>query len=170
MSNRKESNIQILKKYNVLDVNIDKLFDDIVVLATEGCDKPFAMISLINANTRWVASQMGSFPSQILQENVFSALAVTQTQVLAIFDTLLDDRTKQSESVVKATNIRYYAGVPLINSDNQTLGTLCVFDINPNTVNQHRKSMLKLLAKDVVSQLELRRKNYELSKLKTFIR
>ncbi len=166
MSNRKESNIQILKKYNVLDVNIDKLFDDIAVLATEGCDKPFAMVSLINANTRWVASQMGSFPSQILQENVFSALAVTQTQVLEIFDTLLDDRTKQSESVVKAPNIRYYAGVPLINSDNQTLGTLCVFDINPNTVNQHQKSMLKLLAKDVVSQLELRRKNYELSKLK----
>jgi GAF domain-containing protein len=113
---------------------------------------------------------MGSFPSQILQENVFSALAVTQTLVLEIFDTLLDDRTKQSESVVKAPNIRYYAGVPLINSDNQTLGTLCVFDINPNTVNQHQKSMLKLLAKDVVSQLELRRKNYELSKLKTFIR
>ena len=166
MTKRDEFRIQTLKKYNILDSDINDLFDDIVVLATEGCDKPFAMVSFIDTDKQWVISQVGSFPGKIDLEKAFCAHTVNQTDVFEIFDTLLDDRTKQSEFVLEAPNIRYYAGVPLINSDKQTLGTLCVLDTKPHILNKHQKIMLKLLAKDVVSQLELRKKNYELSKLK----
>jgi PAS domain S-box-containing protein len=123
------------------------------------------MVSFIDADKQWVTSQVGSFPREIDREKAFCAHTVNQTDIFEISDTLLDERTKQSEFVVKRPNIRYYAGVPLVNSDKQTLGTLCVLDTKPNKLNQHQKLMLKLLAKDVVSQLELRRKNYELSKL-----
>jgi PAS domain S-box-containing protein len=154
------------KKYDIMHADIKELFDDIAVLATECCDKPFAMVSFIDADKQWVTSQVGSFPREIDLKNAFCSHTVNQTDVFEISDTLLDGRTKQNEFVIAAPNIRYYAGIPLVNSDKQTLGTLCVLDTKPNTLTQQQNSMLKLLAKDVVSQLELRRKNYELSKLK----
>lgn len=166
MPKREEFRIQTLKKYNILDADINELFDDIVILATESCDKPFAMVSFIDADKQWVTSQVGSFPREIARKKAFCAHTVNQTDVFEISDTLLDERTKQSEFVVKAPHIRFYAGLPLINTEQQILGTLCVLDTQPNTLNKQQTSMLKLLAKDVVSQLELRRKNLELSKLK----
>ena len=166
MPKLEEYRIQTLKKYNILDADINKLFDDIAVLATEVCEKPFAMVSFIDVDKQWVTSQVGSFPSEIDREKSFCAYTVNQTDVLEIPDTLLDDRTKENEFVLETARIRFYAGIPLINSDKQMLGTLCVLDDKPNTLNKHQKSMLKLLARDVVSQLELRRKNFELSKLK----
>jgi PAS domain S-box-containing protein len=165
MPKSEEFRVQILKKYNLLDVDINELFDDIVILATEVCDKPFAMISFIDGDKQWVTSQVGSFPNKTPREKTFCAHTVNQTDVFEITNTLVDERTKQNEWVVEAPNIRFYAGVPLVNSDKQILGTLCVLDTKPNTLNKQQKTMLKLLAKDVVSQLELRRKNYELSKL-----
>lgn len=165
MPTHEELRIQTLKKYHITGNDINKLFDDIVVLATESCDKPFAMISFIDADKTWVTSQVGPFPSEVEREKGLSKLTVNQTKIVEISDTLLDERTKKSACVVRAPNIRYYAGVPLVNSERQTLGTLCVLDTKPNNLDQQQKSILNLLAKDVISQLELRRKNYELSKL-----
>lgn len=165
MPTDQELSIQTFKKYNILDADIDKLFDDIAMLATESCDKPFAMVSFIDADKLWVSSQVGLFPREMDQKNYFCEQTVKQNGLLEISDTLLDKRTKLNKFVIETPNIRYYAGVPLINSEKQILGTLCLFDTKPNILDKHQKSMLKLLAKDVVSQLELRRKNLELSKL-----
>ena len=165
MPKSEEFRIQALKKYNILDADINELFDDIVALATEGCDKPLAMVSFIDADKQWVTSQVGSFPKTIHREKMLCAHTVNQNDVFEICDTLIDERTKQNEFVLEAPFIRYYAGVPLVNSDKQMLGTLCVLDTKPNTLNQQQKTMLKLLAKEVISQLELHKKNDELSKL-----
>ncbi|WP_293751377.1 ATP-binding protein [uncultured Paraglaciecola sp.] len=166
MPSHEELRTQTLEKYHLTDDGINELFDDIVNFATEGCDKPFAMISFIDADKSWVASQVGRFPSEIERKKGFSTLTINQINSVEISDTLLDNRTKESECVVKAPNIRYYAGVPLVNSDKQTFGALCVFDTKPNNLDKQQKSILKLLAKDVVSQLEIHRKDHELSKLK----
>jgi PAS domain S-box-containing protein len=123
------------------------------------------MVSFIDANKLRGTSQVGTFPFEIDQKNSFCELIINQTDVFEISDTQHDERTKLNEFVVKTPNIRFFAGVPLINNEKQTLGTLCVFDTQPNMLDKHQKSILKLLAKDVVFQLELRRKNLELSKL-----
>jgi PAS domain S-box-containing protein len=166
MPMREKLRIQTLKKYRISDTDITGMFDDIVALAAEGCDKPMAMISFIDGNTQWITSQIGSLPGQIERDKTLCKHTLTQTKVFEVCDTLLDEQTKHNEFVLQAPHIRYYAGVPLINSDQQALGSLCVLDTKPSDLSNHQKSILLLLAKDVVSQLELRRKNYELSKLK----
>jgi PAS domain S-box-containing protein len=154
-----------LKKYTILDADKEKLFDDIVTLAAEGCDKPFAMVSFIDDDKLQVTSQVGTFPYEIDRKNAFYELIINQIDVFEVPDTQLDKRTNLNEFVKKTPHIRYLAGVPLINNQGQILGTLCVFGSRPSILNKHQKSILKLLAKDVVYQLELRRKNRELSKL-----
>ncbi|PKG93241.1 ATP-binding protein [Paraglaciecola sp. MB-3u-78] len=165
MSSGKKFRVPTIIKYNLLDAEIDTMFNDIVMFAAKSCDKLFAMVNFIDVDKLWVFSQVGLFPNEMDQKNDFCKHTVNQTGVLEISDTLLNERTKLNKVVKETPNIRYYAGVPLINTEEQILGTLCVFDTKPNMLNKHQKSILKLLAKDVVSQLELRRKNFELSKL-----
>ena len=52
-------------------------------------------------------------------------------------------------------------------SEGQPLGTLCVIDNKPRKLDNQQKESLKLLAKQVVSLLELRKKNLELEKTNT---
>ena len=142
------------------------MFDGIALLATEACEKPMAMVSFIDADTQLITSQIGPLPKKIDIKNTLCANTIKQSGVFEVCDTQLDTLTQKSDWVVHSPNIRYYVGVPLINADNQVLGSLCVLDTKPNKLSPHQKSILKLLAKDIMSQLELRRKNHELAKLK----
>ena len=165
MQNKEALRIKALNKHGILDNNISDMFDDVTSLATQVCDKAFAMVSFIDADKQWVTSQIGSLPEQIDIDKAFCEHTMQQSDVLEICDTLADERTKHSEFVSSPHNIRYYAGTPLIDAQGHALGTLCVLDVKPSKLSQQQKTILKLLAKDVVSQLALRRKNIELLKL-----
>ena len=53
--------------------------------------------------------------------------------------------------------IRFYAGAPLVNEEGIVLGTLCVFDHVPRTLTEQQQQALRVLARHVMTHLELRR-------------
>ena len=78
-------------------------------------------------------------------------------------DTSKDVRFKNNPLVTGAPKIRFYAGVPLIALGGQPLGTLCVLDRKPRQLRAEQKRALQILARHVMSQLEMRRRIRELS-------
>ncbi len=61
-------------------------------------------------------------------------------------------------------HVRFYAGAPLLGSEGQALGTLCVFDDTPATLSEEQRQALEALSRQASHLLELRRIAFDLDK------
>ena len=96
-------------------------------------------------------------PNEIPRDLGFCAHAIVGAEPLIVEDTTRDERFRDNPLVTGASNIRFYAGFPLLNPDGFVLGTLCVLDRSPRTIRPEQVTALKTLARQVVALLELRR-------------
>src|SRR6185503_9710541 len=113
-------------------------------------------ITLVDENRQWFKSKVGVTVSETSRDISFCAHAITQVDLFIVPDATKDDRFANSPLVVSEPNIRFYAGAPLITADGYALGTICVIDKVPRELRPDQKQALRILARHVVSQLELR--------------
>lgn len=155
--------LRVLWQYDVLDTVPEEVFDDLTELAASICEAPIALISLVDENRQWFKARVGTKMSETARDISFCAHAILQDGLFIIPDAKKDRRFKDSPLVTGPAKIRFYAGAPLITPDGQALGTLCVLDKKPRNLNPSQRNALRVLARHVVSQLELRRHTRELS-------
>lgn len=155
--------LQALRRYHVLDTSPEQPYDDIVRLASAICGAPIAMLSLVDADRQWFKARIGLEMEQTARDISFCSHALSQgDELLVVGDAHADDRFAGNPLVRSQPNIRFYAGAPLVTPDDQVLGTLCVLDRIPRELNQQQKEALSILSRQVIAQLELRRKTIEL--------
>ncbi|WP_016950988.1 GAF domain-containing protein [Anabaena sp. PCC 7108] len=147
--------LKALYEYQILDTESDAVFDDLVQLAADLCETPIAVISLIDAGREWFKAKVGITISEVPRDFAFGSYTLLQTEILIIPDTFEDHRFANNPFVTSYPYLRFYAGVPLINSSGLALGCLCVMDFAPRNFRTKEQKALKYLAKQVVSNLEL---------------
>lgn len=157
-SNEKER-LEALQSYQVLDTFSEEEFDNITHLASYICQTPIASISLIDEKRLWFKSQVGLDVSEAPREISFCQYTILDNVIYEIPNTLEDDIFKNSPLVTDKPDIRFYAGAPLTTPNGFNIGTLCVFDLVPRRLNNEQKKALSTLARNVIAQLELRKKN-----------
>ncbi len=157
-----------LLSYDVLDTEAEQLFDDLTVLASQICETPIALISLIDPNRQWFKSRVGLDAEETSRDIAFCSHAILQDDVFEIPNATLDPRFHDNPLVTGAPDIRFYAGAPLITPSGHAIGTLCAIDSKPRKLTETQKASLQTLSKSVVAHLELKRKNRELERTSQF--
>ncbi len=150
------SRIQKLLSYRILDTAPETAYDDLTALAAYICNAPTSLVSLIDVSKQWVKSRVGFESTETPRNIAFCAYAILQRGVMVVPDTHADDRFADNPLVTGAPYIRFYAGAPLVTSDGYALGTLCVIDYQPRQLDEAQLKALEVLARQVVSHLELR--------------
>ncbi|MCP9842053.1 GAF domain-containing protein [Synechococcus sp. J7-Johnson] len=157
VSEREEERLEALRDYRILDTPPERAYDDLTALAAYICEVPIALISLVDADRQWFKSKLGLEATETSRDVSFCAHAILEKEILLIQDTHLDARFAANPLVTSEPNIRFYAGVPLLTPEGLPLGTLCVIDHKPRALNAAQIHAMEGLARQVVTQLELRR-------------
>ena len=62
--NNQDQRLCTLDAYDILDTEAEPEFDDIVALASQICDVPVSLISLVDDDRQWFKSSIGFEPTQ----------------------------------------------------------------------------------------------------------
>ena len=150
--------LDALQRYEILDTEPEQKFDDLTLLASHICEAPIALISLVDAERQWFKSKVGLTTSQTSRSISFCGHAILENDVMVVPDAAADARFADNPIVTGEPNVRFYAGAPLVTPDGHALGTLCVVDRVPRDLSAAQLDALRALARQVVAQLELRRR------------
>ena len=158
-----QERLQDLFETELLDSPRDNEFDDIVKLASQICNMPISLITLVDSSRQWFKAKVGLDVDETSREVSFCGHAILQDQLFEVQDALKDDRFHDNPLVTEDPSIRFYAGYPLITGQGNRLGTLCVIDRIPRKLTDEQIFALKVLSQNVIKISELRQKNKHLN-------
>ena len=136
----------------------------ITELAAQICGCPVAVIGFVDEVQDWKKSKYGlpaSFTG-IPREISICSTTICSGNLLHVGDLINDERFRVNAMVSGPSHLRFYCGMPLVRPDGYALGTLCVVDFQPREISFEQGETVLRLARQVVTQLELRRRVIEL--------
>jgi len=145
---------ETVNRFLKMDISKEEELQQIVELAANICESPIALITFMDNKTQHIKFKVGTDLSEVSNEDSFCQYTIKQKQLLIIPDAVLDDRVSNNPFVIQNPHVRFYAGSPLTTHDDDNIGTLCVYDLQPKTLTATQEKMLHRLARQVTRLLE----------------
>ncbi len=156
-TNPEERRLSTLRSYDVLDTDSEQAFDDLTFLASHICKTPIALVSLIDEDRQWFKSKVGLSVTQTARNISFCQYTIRGTVPLIVGDAATNPQFADNPLVLQEPNIRFYAGVPLIDPEGCALGSLCVIDRVARGLSAEQVTALTALGRLVMCLLGSRR-------------
>jgi adenylate cyclase len=152
-----------VRALDILDSAPDIAYDEIGALAAQICNCPVAYVSFMDDDRLWLKAKYGLPPdfNQCPREIAFCASTVCGIEMVIAPDLRTDDRFNHIPFVTGEPHFAFYCGMPLITDEGYALGTLCVMDFEPRQLDFEQTEAIRRLSRQVLTQLELRRKLIE---------
>jgi signal transduction histidine kinase len=155
---REEERLQALKAYNLFGTQPEDQFDEVVSLVAQICGSSSALLSLVGEDSLWFKSRYNYEAESAPRDGSFCSHVILHEDVMIVEDASLDERFHQNPLVTcPSSHVRFYAGAPLFNEHGLPLGVICAIDDKPNTMTPLQIQTLKVLANQLVAQMNLHR-------------
>jgi GAF domain-containing protein len=127
----------------ILDTPAEERFDRIVAFAATEFDVPIVTVTLVDTDRQWFKARTGT------------ELCETGRDISLCSHAILEQRVVHNDNplVTGAPHIRFYAGAPLTLPSSLSLGTLCLIDRKPRTLDAMELGILRTLRDLVVLEL-----------------
>lgn len=162
-----ENRIEALRAYNIINSDSNDEFDKITELAAAICDAPVAKINLLDKDIQWTISDYGAdkLVRTVARSKTVCQYIIKKKSIFEIPDLSKDPRFKDAYYVKGEPFYKYYLGAQLKNPDGYTIGALCVLDYEERHLSDQKKRELEILADQVMTSLELRKQNQQLTEM-----
>jgi len=134
--------LHALRTLNVLDTSHEERFDRVTRMAKRMFGVSISLVSLVDEDRQWFKSKQGLEASETPREISFCGHAINEEGLFIIPNALEDERFSDNPLVIDAPNIRFYAGYPLKLRQGINLGTLCLIDSKPKTLDEEDQQLL----------------------------
>lgn len=147
-----------LHRYGVLDAPSDPDIEALARLATAVAGTEVAVINLVDADRQVQTAATGTTARVAPRDDALCAHVVAEGRAIHVRDASADPRFADSPFVTgQWGRARLYASTPLRTPDGHAIGTLCVVDGTPGTLDAGQLAALDDLAHQVVQLFELKR-------------
>src|ERR1700761_1284687 len=147
-----------LHELSILDTAPEPLFDSLVRMASEACDAPIALITLVDADRQWFKAGLGlGGLRETPRHYSFCTHTIQSDDLMEVPDARDDARFAASPFVRDEPGIRFYAGAPLILPCGERVGSICVIDMHARRLTEAQRRMLVSLAGLAAQALSMRR-------------
>ena len=138
----------------ILDTPPEERYDKIARFAADEFDVPIVLVSLLDTNRQWFKASVGTDLCETAREYSFCSHVILRDEILVIPDAQDDPRFADNPMVVGPPHIRFYAGAPLATAPGIRLGTLCLIDRRPRTLDALELGILGTLRDLVVMEMK----------------
>lgn len=153
--------LHALRTLQVLDTAHEERFDRVTRMAKRMFGVSISLVSLVDEDRQWFKSAQGLDASETPRDISFCGHAIHESGLFIIPDASQDVRFADNPLVTDAPNIRFYAGYPLKIREGLNIGTLCLIDQAPKSMDEEDQ----LLFKDLGAMIEQEIKSIQLATL-----
>ena len=148
-----------LAEYHILDTGEESPYNSVAWLAAYVCQTPVAFVSFIDEQRQWIKGKAGLDIDSVPRISSLCNYTIQGEKLLEVRDLSRDERFSHLQMGSGETPFRFYAGVPLATAEGHNIGSLCVMDFQPKTLDDQQKEALEILARQVLGNLETRKSN-----------
>ncbi len=153
---QEDERLGALHSYRVLDTPREPAFDEIAAVAALLCKAPISAINFVDGVRQWTKASVGVEMLTMPRDLSICVHTIQRKELLIITDIATDPQFGALSAAFAEPHPRFYAGVPLETSEGHAIGTLCVLDLEPRDLTENQNTVLRMLARHAMTELELR--------------
>lgn len=145
-----------LERSGLVDTAPETIFDRLTWLASHTLKTPIALFTMLTSSRQWFKSRQGLDMLETPRSWAFCNYTILQRNVFAVGNLARSEEFANNPAVAGGSKFRFYAGAPVLDADGFALGSLCVIDYKPRTLNRDQEEILRSLAQFTSEAVQLR--------------
>jgi len=143
--------LDFLNGLGIIDTPPEARIDAVTHAAADYFKVPVALVTLIDSDSQWIKSSTGMTDFHVPRDISFCHHTIQRLRLLVVENALDDPRFCDNPLVRNPPHVRFYAGAPLVVGGRYRLGSFCLVDDIPRTLDAAGRARLWHYARTVSS-------------------